>query len=618
MLADMMGRYCWLSLVAFGFASAQSTCPPTPTYSPCDLVFEMTPQEAAQHPNPYLSVNLHAEFRTPRHRTYAMPGFWDGGRRFVIRIAPTDPGDWDFRVTSNLVSLNGKTGKINATDSGHPGFLRPDNTFHWSTTEIRQPHLWMGDTCYRFAWIGRELFDQLIEARSKQKFNHLRGLVMSSDERFRKAFVSADEPNMEHFQELDRRILAMNKKGIFADLVLAAAEDHFVKVFPTWQQRERYIRFLIGRYSSMMITWQGVQEFEEYTDGRAVLKETGLLLKKLDPYQHPRTTHTTATSAPLLADGWMTHVLYQNSSTALGAIERQILTAPLVNAEFAYEDSGAGKSHPHHMDSDTFRKTLWNMTMNGMYPTFGNTGTYGGRKFEVDPKYLDSPGAKAMTAWNDFFSRTRFWELEPFFEVDGGRALALAGVEYIVYVEKPGPVEVVTERKSYEVYWFRPSTGEIIKEKKDYKGERFSASPPDSSSDWVLHLSRDGRKEGMLRSWKFESRPLFQQDVERNPQKIPFTIEAPTADELTAAAPIPFKAKLTRETRASRSMLFVWTAEATADGQGYRILATTPEGEFRIPVRLAKSYPAVVNLRLYAINANGKVYALDRVVRVRK
>ena len=44
-----------------------------------------------------------------------------------------------------------------------------------------------------------------------------------------------------------------------------------------------------------------------------------------------------------------------------------------------------------------------------------------------------------MTVWFDFFSDTRHWELEPYFDVDGGRALALEGIEYVVYVEKPGP-----------------------------------------------------------------------------------------------------------------------------------------------------------------------------------
>ncbi|MFN7924540.1 MAG: DUF5060 domain-containing protein [Bryobacteraceae bacterium] len=611
-----VSNVCALLLAAARLA-AEDCSKPVVTYTPCELTFELTDAEAAAHPNPYLTVQMHAEFRSPRHRTILMPAFWDGGRRMVIRVSATDPGQYDYRITSNLTSVQGKEGSFMAADSDHPGFLQKDNVHHWSHTEKRKPHLWMGDTSYRFAWIDRATFDQILDARASQNFNHIRGLVMSDDEKLRKAYISPDQPNPEHFRELDSRILAMNRKGIFADLILGSDQNHLVKVFPTWQQRERYIRYLVARYSPMMITWQGVQEFEEYADGRGLLKEIGNLLIKLDAYKHPRSTHTLATSAPLLDDGWMTHIVYQSSAISLGSIERQLYRLPMVNAEFGYEDSGAGKSHPHHVDSDTFRKRLWNMTMNGQYPTFGNTGTYGGRKFEVDAKYAQSPGAKAMKAWWEFFSETRFWELEPFYEVDGGRALALAGIEYIVYLEKPGTVEIVTERKGYEVYWFRPSDGEIIHEKKGFKGERFSGAPPDNKSDWVLHLSRDGRKEGMLKSWKFESRPVYQQDVERIPAKIPFEMVAPGDEELVAGKPVKFRARLTRETRASRAMVYMWTAEATSGGGGYRIVATAPEGELTIPKTIARAWPAVVNLRLYGMNANGKVYSLDRVLRVR-
>jgi hypothetical protein len=594
---------------------AAQECASVPTFASCDLVFEMTEPEAAQHPNPYLSVQLHAEFRSPRHRTIMMPGFWDGGRRLVIRFTPIDPGEWAYRVTSNVVSVNGKQGQVNAPDSGHPGFLRVDNKRAWSTTETRSPHLWMGDTSYRFAWMEEPVFEQMIAARAGQRFNHIRGLVMHDEEQYRKAYLTPDRPNVEHFQQLDRRIRAMNQKGIFADLILAGDRNHLTRVFPERDQRERYVKYLVSRYAPMMITWQGVQEFEEYDNGRALLKEINLAIMKFDPYKHPRSTHTTATSAPLLEDGWMTHAMYQSSADALGAVERQILSVPMVNAEFGYEDSGAGKSHPHHVDADTFRKRLWNATMNGQLPTYGNTGTYGGRKFQVDPKYLEAPGVKAMSAWYELFSKTRHWELEPYFEITAGRALALGGIEYIVYLEQPGPVEVVTEKKKYEVYWFRPSTGEIVQEKKEYKGEKFIGQPPDNNSDWVLHLSRDGRKEGMAKSWKFESRPIFQQEVERSPAKTPFEMEAPKAEELPVGKPIQFVVKLTKETRASKMMMYLWTVEATNDPQGYRVLGTTQKGEFTIPRGLARIYPAVINLRVYGINGNGKVYALDRVLR---
>jgi hypothetical protein len=62
-------------------------------------------------------------------------------------------------------------------------------------------------------------------------------------------------------------------------------------------------------------------------------------------------------------------------------------------------------------------------------------------------------------------------------------------------------------------------------------------------------------------------------------------------------------------------MMYLWTAESTADNQGYRVLATSSKGDFRIPSNIALRYPTVINLRLYGINANGKVYELDRVLK---
>ncbi|MDW8131345.1 MAG: DUF5060 domain-containing protein [Bryobacterales bacterium] len=612
----MPSRALALLLFAAGSTGAQSVCPPTPAYTPCDVVFELSEADAAAHPNPYRTIRLDVEFRSPRFRTLRLPGFWDGGRRFLVRFAPTGPGEWLFRTSSNAPSLDGREGSISALPADSPGFLQPANVHHWAWVDglNRKPHLWMGDTCYSFAVLERDLFEKLVETRAAQKFNHLRGLVLGSREHSRRAFPEPDRPDPAFFQELDRRVLFMNRKGIVADLILAGDENHLVELFPSPAQRERYLRYLTGRYAAMQVTWQGVQEFEEYPDGRALLREIGELLKRLDPYNHPRSTHTLATSSPLFQDGWMSYLLYQSHEDDLGAIEHQIYPAPQVNAEFAYEDSGAGRALAHHVDTDTFRRRLWNATMNGQYPTFGNTGTYGGR-FPVDARYLDSPGARQMTHWFDFFSRTRFWELEPYFDVEGGRALALEGVEYVVYVERPGPVEVLVERHTYDVAWFNPRTGEYLRQK-DFKGDRFKAQPPGPDQDWVLHLWREGRKESMLRSYKFESRPVLMQEIEQNPQRAPFEIASPLEESLSLRTPPRYAVKLTRQTRATRSMKWLWVGEVPADGLGFRVLGTGPEGTFRFPRYFARNLPGVLAVRLYGLNANGKLYALDHVYRL--
>jgi hypothetical protein len=312
----------------------------------------------------------------------------------------------------------------------------------------------------------------------------------------------------------------------------------------------------------------------------------------------------------------MNYIVHDTSDDAIGSIEHQLYPVPFVNAGFAYEDSGGGKLATLSVDTDAFRKKLWNATMNGQYPTFGNTGTVGG-EHPVNAKFADSAGAKQMTAWTTFFADTRHWELEPYFDVDGGRALALEGVEYILYVEKPGPVELALEKHTYEIHWVNPITGEVTELKK-FKAERWAGEPPDKSHDWVLHIEREGRKESMLRSYKFDSRqiPLQLQEPEQNPQKVPVEMSSPSGNDLSMKVPPMYSIKVKRDTRATRSMMYLWTGEVVADNQGARVLGTGREGTLNIPREIIKAFPAVLSLRVAAMNANGKIYLIDKVFKV--
>src|SRR5437868_15415987 len=103
-------RFAVLAILPLGLLRAQAPCANIPAYSSCDLVFELSDAAAAAHPEPYKTIELPAEFRSPRHRTLALPAFWDGGRRMVIRFAPTEPGDWDYRLSGNAADPEGKAG----------------------------------------------------------------------------------------------------------------------------------------------------------------------------------------------------------------------------------------------------------------------------------------------------------------------------------------------------------------------------------------------------------------------------------------------------------------------------------------------------------------------------
>jgi hypothetical protein len=229
-----------------------------------------------------------------------------------------------------------------------------------------------------------------------------------------------------------------------------------------------------------------------------------------------------------------------------------------------------------------------------------------------------------MTAWFNFFSGARHWEMEPYFDVDGGRALALEDTDYIVYVETPGPVQLTVLKHSYDVLWMNPADGQVVKQKKEFSGTQFTGEPPDRSHDWVLRLARLSRLESMARSYRFESRSdeedepartIVVQEIESAPAKVPFTMEQPAGD-LSVSKPAAYSAVVTRQTRATRSILWLWTGEVTGEGQGYRVLATAQKGEFAPPPGMASSLPATMLLRLYGMNAYGKVYLLSRGCRL--
>jgi hypothetical protein len=590
-------------------AAAPLPCSNTATYSPCELVFELGDKDAAAHPNPYLTVDVKVEFRSPRHRTLAVPAYWDGGRRMVVRFAPTEAGDWDYHVTGNVADWADKIGSFTAISSESQGFLRPANVHHWAYTErdsrgLDQAHLWMGATEMLFANLDDAAFRAVADARAAQKFNHLRGSLLSQAQAG--AFASPDKPSIEYFQRLDGRVRYLNQKGIAADLILAGGAGYLTKAFPTGQQRSRFLRFVVGRYAAMNVTWQAVDAFEDYPDSRALMKEVGSLLKQLDPYQHPRTSGAHLTSTPLLDDDWMNFAAYGTPDDNLGAVEHQLYGVPFVNLDFGREDSGAGKSGPNDVDAALFRRRLWSATMDGQYPTYANTG--------AGAPYATSPGVKAMTAWFEFMAETRHWELEPYFDVDGGHAVALEDTEYVVYVEKPGPVELTVEKHGYEVYWINPADGESSVKKK-FSGEHFTGEPPNRSHDWVLHLVREGRLESMNKSFKFESRDIVLQELEANTAKVPFALEQPTGD-LSLSKPTPFSAKLTRESRATRLMRWVWIGDVAADRQGRKVLATSQKGMMQPPRSIATNFPALMHLRLYGMNANGKVYELDSACQI--
>jgi len=181
--------------------------------------------------------------------------------------------------------VDGLTGAFTASASDAPGFLRVANIHHWATEAANQPHLWMGASEMDFVWLEDADFRAVVDARAAQKFNHLRGLVLGEGAAlgFRRPAV----PTWRISSASTSASPISNSKGMIADLVLAPSPAALLRLLPDPAARLRFIRFLVGRYAARNVTWQGLEEFESQAGARALLAETGALIKQLDPYQHP-------------------------------------------------------------------------------------------------------------------------------------------------------------------------------------------------------------------------------------------------------------------------------------------------------------------------------------------
>jgi hypothetical protein len=532
-------------LAALPLCAQLPTCQ-TPRWTPCDLVFELQDSEDAA------GVTLRAEVRSPRRDTLLIRAF-ASGRRLILRVAPTEAGAWDYRVTSSLARLDGQIGRFTATPSDAPGHVRTVNLHHFQTADL-QPHLWMSTPIENFAAIPRPDFDEQLEARAAEKFTHIR------------VTIGADtDPD-----EAAARISAINARGLVADLVLSGTP---AEPGP----RERYLAEMVARFAAYNITWAGIPAFDTVPNGIGLARETGAKLAELDPYRHPITMLAAVTSSPLNDARWQTILTYGTPDPNVGAVEHQFYQLPAINT------------------ATTSRTALWQATMNGQYPAGGS-------------------GA-AHAVWFDLMSQSRYWELEPYFDLDGGRALALTGVEYLVYVEKPGPVEMTVEDHGYDVLWINPATGERIPGK-SYKGKRFVGEPPDNERDWVLRVSREGEKRSLLRTYKFESRRAAVQEIETRAAQTPFEIELPAGD-LSLGRPPLYSLAVTRPSRATRDLLVLWTAEVPALRDGLHVAGTGRTGTLRLPewYRDAR-LPGLLSLRVQILNAFGKAYSIDRAYRL--
>ena len=99
------------------------------------------------------AVTFDAVFTHESGEKVSRPGFWNGGKTFRVRFAPTKPGRWSWSTTCRGdAALNGKSGTLEAKPYAgeleiyRRGFVKPAKGAKHFAYADGTPFFYLGDT----------------------------------------------------------------------------------------------------------------------------------------------------------------------------------------------------------------------------------------------------------------------------------------------------------------------------------------------------------------------------------------------------------------------------------------------------------------------------------------
>ena len=411
--------------------------------------------------NPYTDVDLVATFAGPGGVEIRRPAFWDGERTWRVRFAPTRPGLWSYRLSSNDrydIGLTGSTGQLRSVDDAgdHPiyrhGFLRKGPGGRYLAHADNTPFFWLGDTHWRFT---RERWDEankpgwssqfrgMVDKRVSQGFTVYQSNLMlfdwSSDESpYWMAGKPFEDVDVAYFQNnVDPRLAYIADHGLVNAIGLgwySAADANLAGL-------KRFARYIVARYGSYPMVWTLAGEVAGYDADRWQARidgwrEVALTIRHADGYHQPRTAHAT-TERPIspyyAGEDWLTLTLNQHGH---GDFDMRAdhyadyLAAhpgtPLVEGESMYEGLHSVEYVGRRPVTDTMvRHVAYRALQSGCCGyTYGAQGCWNaawnredGDSFWGDlPWYegIDLPGADQLSHLRRFYELVGWTRLRPF------------------------------------------------------------------------------------------------------------------------------------------------------------------------------------------------------------
>jgi hypothetical protein len=427
--------------------------------------FEQSFESAVEYRNPIQEASLTTTFTSLKGAKFKVPGFWDGGKTWRVRFAPSEEGKWTFETAcsdSNNKGLHQQSGSFNVSaakgDSRfaqHGGVQVADDGRYFVHSD-GTPFFLMADTGWNAALLSTDSeWADYIKERSRQKFSAVQFVTTqwraspTGDRDGQLAFTGKEKIsiNPKFFQWLDGKVDALNRAGLLAVPVLlwaigggASAENNPGHSLPE-DQATLLTRYMVARWGGNDVAWilggdgdyRGTKAEKWHRIGRAVFGDIA---------HAPVTMHPQGMQwvwKEFIEEKWYGFVGYQSGhgddDKTLRWLQDGPLTddwakmphKPFVNLEPPYENHLGYQSKKPHTPESVRRAIYWSLLdapTAGV--TYGGHGVWGwddGTKPPADHpgtgtpmpwrKALTMPAAEQIKPLVEFFTSFDFWRLRP-------------------------------------------------------------------------------------------------------------------------------------------------------------------------------------------------------------
>jgi Domain of unknown function (DUF5060)/Protein of unknown function (DUF4038)/Domain of unknown function (DUF5605) len=379
-------------LLKLGAATLAAGIPPVlkaaPTRAPESLatieqwgMFEVSLQGPSSG-NPYKEVTLTAAF-TLEHRTVQVTGFYDGEGTYKIRFMPDAVGKWTYVTASSAPQLAGHTGGLMATaptTANNHGLVGVAREFHFEYAD-GTPYFPFGTTTYAYLFSPEAGYKNSLAGMVQAGFNKSRVCLLPKGLGFDietqiLPFLRANKANdltrfnPAYFRMVEERIVALQKAGIEADLILFHPYDSWGYKTMGAEADDFYLKYAVARLSAYRNIWWSIANEYDLIRTKTMPEWDRYfrIVVASDPYSHLRSIHH---SGPIYDNTkpWVTHASLQKWDFDKSAERRAAWRMPIIYDELQYE--GDGPSRWGNLSAEEMTRRFWLAIVYGAYGTHG-------------------------------------------------------------------------------------------------------------------------------------------------------------------------------------------------------------------------------------------------------